>query len=361
MERERVSILVTGGAGYVGSHAVRALLRRGYRVVVLDNLERGHQAAAYAAATGTGATVVEVGPGQPLPERPVEAGVLLVAGNVADRALVSRLAAGQQIAAAMHFAAYAAAGESVQHPERYFANNTAATVGLLAGLLEAGVRRLVFSSTSAVYGQPETLPVPEDHPLRPENPYGESKVLVERMLPWFHRAHGLRSVSLRYFNACGADPDGGIGDDTRPATRLVPVALEVAIGKRPVLPLYGDDYPTPDGTCIRDYIHVTDLAEAHVAALRWLETPAGEGYRAFNVGTGRGYSNREVIAAIEAEIGRRLPVVLRPRRPGDPAAVYADSRRIQAELGWAPRYSDLPTMIRTAWRWRAAHPQGYPD
>jgi len=323
-----VNVLVTGGAGYIGSHTVQELTRLGHRVVVVDNLALGHRDAV---------------------------AVDLVAADIGDQAAMAGLLRERSIEGVVHFAAFAAAGESVREPGKYFANNVGATRALLDAMVEAGVGRLVFSSSCAVYGQPERLPVSEDAPRRPESPYGESKLMCEQMLPWYERAHGLRSVALRYFNAAGASLDGSLGDDVRPATRLVPVALEVALGQRPELSLYGTDYPTPDGTCVRDYVHVVDLASAHVLALDYLVR--GGATDAFNVGVGRGQSNRQVIAAVEQATGRRLPVVELPRRPGDPAQIYADNARITRALGWQPRHSDLDTIVGTAWAWRRARPQ----
>jgi UDP-glucose 4-epimerase len=325
-----MNVLVTGGAGYIGSHTVQELTRLGHRVVVVDDLSLGHR----------DAVAVE-----------------LVQADVADRATLAGLLRDRAIDGVVHFAAFAAAGESVRDPGKYFANNVGSTRALLDAMVDAGVDRLVFSSSCAVYGQPERLPVAEDAARRPESPYGESKLMCEQMLPWYERAHGLRSVALRYFNAAGASLDGSLGDDVRPATRIVPVALEVALGQRPHLSLYGSDYPTPDGTCVRDYVHVVDLASAHVLALEYLAR--GGATDAFNVGVGRGHSNRAVIAAVERAIGRPLPVVELPRRPGDPAQIYADNRRIVETLGWQPRHSDLDTIVQTAWAWRRAHPDGY--
>lgn len=327
-----MNILVTGGAGYIGSHTVQELERLGHEVVVVDNLVHGHRAAVRGA---------------------------VIPADIRDRAVLSPLLRDRGIDGVIHFAAFAAAGESVVNPSKYFINNVEGTRNLLDAMVDAGVQRLVFSSSCSVYGQPDQVPVGEDAPKRPESPYGESKLMCERMLPWYERAHGLRSVSLRYFNAAGASLDGSIGDDVRPATRLVPVALEVALGQRPTLPLYGTDYDTPDGTCIRDYVHVVDLASAHAQALDYLAR--GGATDAFNVGTGRGHSNRELIAMVERVTDRRLPVVELPRRPGDPGRVYADNARVRAALGWEPRHGDLETIVRTAWAWRQAHPNGYPD
>jgi UDP-glucose 4-epimerase len=325
-------VLVTGGAGYIGSHTVQELRRRGHRTVIVDTLVTGHRSA----AAGD-----------------------FVPVDIADRAALARVMRERGIDGVVHFAAFSAAGESVEQPANYFRNNVAGTVALLDAMVDADVKRLVFSSSCSVYGQPERLPVTEDAPKRPESPYGESKLLCERMFAWYERPHGIRSVCLRYFNAAGSSLDGSLGDDVRPPTRLLPVALEAALGKRPHLTLNGTDYPTPDGTCVRDYVHVVDLADAHVRALDYLAQ--GGTTEAFNVGVGRGYSNREMIDTIKAATGVDFPVVEAPRRPGDPAAVYADSTRVRRALGWEPRHSVLPTLVRTAWAWRKAHPDGYPD
>ncbi|MBI3978929.1 MAG: UDP-glucose 4-epimerase GalE [Chloroflexi bacterium] len=327
-----MNILVTGGAGYIGSHTVQELERRGHRVVVVDNLVAGHRSAVR--------------------------GELIVA-DVADRPTIAAVARDHRVDGVIHFAAFAAAGESVENPGKYFSNNVAGTQALLDALVAAGVRRFVFSSSCAVYGQPEQLPVTEDARTNPESPYGESKLMVERMLRWYDHAYGLKSISLRYFNAAGASLDGSIGDDVRPATRIVPVALEVALGKRPAFTLFGTDYDTPDGTCIRDYIHVLDLASAHVLALDHLNAHGQSD--AFNVGVGRGHSNRAVLEAVKAVTGIDFPIVELPRRPGDPARIFADNRKIRQALGWQPQYSDLETMVRTSWKWRQANPDGYPD
>jgi UDP-glucose 4-epimerase len=263
----------------------------------------------------------------------------------------------RKIDAVVHFAAFASAGESVENPGKYFSNNLDGTRAILDAMVEANVRRLVFSSSCSVYGQPRELPVREDAPTAPESPYGESKLLGERMLFWYDRAHELRSVALRYFNAAGASLDGSIGDDVRPPTRLVPLALDVALEKRPCLNLYGTDYDTPDGTCVRDYVHVVDLARAHVLALDYLR----EGGKSdqVNLGSGQGHSNREVIDVVERVVGRSLPVVELARRPGDPARTYADNTKARIVLGWEPRHSDLTTIVQTAWQWRRANPEGY--
>jgi UDP-glucose-4-epimerase GalE len=316
------SILVTGGAGYVGSHAAKALCRAGYRPIVFDNLSRGHRAA------------VRWGP--------------LVEGDIADRARLVATIEQYRIGAVMHFAAFAYVGESVADPARYYRNNLAGSLALFDAMREAGLDRIVFSSTCATYGIPDAVPIPESARQSPVNPYGETKLAIERALHWY-RAYGLRSVSLRYFNAAGADRDGEIGERHEPETHLIPLVLEAALGRRSHVDIYGTDYPTPDGTAIRDYIHVEDLAAAHVAALEHLA--AGGDNLALNLGTGSGYSVREVIAAVERVGGRRVPYRAAPRRAGDPPVLVADARLAAARLGWQARVSDLDTIIGTALAW----------
>lgn len=322
------TILVTGGAGYVGSHACKALARAGYTPVVYDNLSRGHREA------------VRWGD--------------LVEGDLADRPRLAAALRETGAGAVMHFAAFAFVGESMRDPGLYFRNNVANTLTLLAAMAEAGVATIVFSSTCATYGDPDRVPIDEDHPQRPVNPYGESKLMIERVLDWHGRLAGLRWAALRYFNAAGADPGGEIGEAHEPETHLIPLALAAADGG-PALRIFGTDYDTPDGTAVRDYIHVDDLATAHVLALRHLA--AGGASAAVNLGTGRGHSVREVIAAIEAETGRRVRVEEAPRRAGDPPALVADPTRARNLLGWAPACSSLPTIVETAWRWHLRQAQ----
>ncbi len=323
-------VLVAGGAGYIGSHAAKALQLAGHAVVVLDDLSAGHEAAVR--------------------------GLPLVRARVHDTAAVRAALVEHRIDAVMHFAAWLAVGESVTNPAKYYENNLTGSLCLLDAMVAEGVSRLVFSSTCAVYGEPQQLPLSEDHPTAPVNAYGESKLAVERALTHFERAHGLRSIALRYFNAAGADPDGELGEDHDPEIHLIPLAIEAAKGGRP-LQVFGEDYPTPDGTCLRDYVHVTDLADAHVKALAALERGAASAR--YNVGTGRAWSVREVIDTVSRVVG--APVAWRPaaRRPGDPSALFAASARVQAELGWRPRFSDLETIVSHAAQWRAAHPGGY--
>ncbi len=323
-------ILVTGGAGYIGSHVVRILRERGDEVVVFDSLETGHRAA--------------IGD------------VPLVVGNTADTDLIARTCREYAVVAAMHFAAYKAVGESMERPARYFANNVQGTNALLDGLHQAGVSLFIFSSSASVYGTPQTLPVSETNPLHPENPYAESKAMVEQMLHWFDVCHGMRYASLRYFNAAGASLDAQIGEDFRVATNLVPLVMKAALGKIPAIQVFGTDYPTPDGTCIRDYIHVVDLAEAHLKALDYLR--AGGNSEIFNLGIGKGASVKEVIDTAKRISGIDIPTVYVGRRKGDPTAVYADNARARTLLHWEPRYG-LEEIIRTAWQWHSTHPDGY--
>jgi len=317
-------LLVTGGAGYIGSHALRALLRAGHEAVVVDDLRAGH---------------AEFAQGAPL-----------VVADVGDRAAMAQLfRAHGPIDGVLHFAASLSVAESVAKPLLYYRNNVVGTANLLAECLAHGVRAFVLSSTAATYGHPERQPIAESAPQQPVNPYGASKLMVERMLADVERAHGLRWTALRYFNACGADPAGGIGECHEPEIHLIPVALEAAAGLRPKLALYGTDYPTPDGTCVRDFIHVSDLAVAHVLAIEALLTGGfGGGY---NLGTGIGRSNREVIEGVGRVIGRAVPFEEAPRRAGDPPILVADATRFRRDFGWQPRHSDLDTIVRTAWSW----------
>lgn len=332
-------VLVTGGAGYVGSHAVKALAAAGRDVVVLDNLSAGHAAAVERVARA-------------YPER----AVTLVTGDTSDAALLRETFAAHRPSAVMHFAASLSVPESVANPAGYYRNNVIATLTLLEQMVAAGVGRFVFSSTCAVFGEPEVVPIDELHPTRPINAYGETKLAVERALGHFETAYGLTSVALRYFNASGADPDGLLGEDHDPEIHLIPRAIMAATGGDP-LELFGDDYPTPDGTCQRDYVHVADLAQAHVLALARLEEGRGSGR--FNLGNGTAISVREVIDAVERVSGRKVPFVMASRRPGDPATLVAASARARTELGWQPRLAALDDIVGTAWRWHAANPGGY--
>jgi len=319
------SILVTGGAGYIGSHACKALARAGYRPVTYDSLVLGHRAA------------VKWGP--------------LVEADLADAERLADSFQRYDIAAVMHFAGFISVGESVADPGRYFRNNVMNTLVLLESMQRQGLQRIVFSSTAAVYGLPDVALIPETAPQRPVNPYGESKLMVERMLQWYGSAHGFTHATLRYFNAAGADPEGEIGEDHQPETHLIPLVLEAALGNRAQIDVFGTDYQTPDGTAIRDFIHVQDLAEAHVKALDRL---LGGGLSlTLNLGTGTGHTVREVIAAAERITGHRIPRREGPRRAGDPPVLVADASRAREVLGWTPRLSDLDTIIRTAWAWHS--------
>src|SRR5712691_1350607 len=326
------TILVTGGAGYVGSHACKALAKAGHTPVVYDNLSRGHRAA------------VRWGP--------------LVEGDLHDTARLAAALREHQVVAVMHFAAFAYVGESMTEPETYYRNNFGGTLALLAAMREAGVARIVFSSTCAVYGMPEHLPIRETTAKAPLNPYGETKQAIERALHWYAGAYGLRYAALRYFNAAGADPGGEIGEDHEPETPLIPLILRAALDKGDPISIYGTYYPTRDGTAIRDYIHVSDLADAHVRALGHLA--AGGDSAVLNLGTGRGHSVREVIAAVERIGGRKVPQREVARRPGDPSELVADPALALSQLGWLPRHSDLDTIIATAlaWETRASRPAG---
>ena len=319
-------ILVTGGAGYIGSQTTRVLLDRGYDVTVVDDLSRGYRH-------------------NVPPER-------LRVMSTADTEGLAGLMTAQAIDAVIHFAAYIAVGESMTAPELYFANNTCGSFSLFAAMLRAGVKRLVFSSTAAVYGMPASSPITEDFPYAPINPYGESKVMVEKVLAWHDSIHQLRSICLRYFNASGADPEGRLGEEHEPETHLIPLMLRAVKSGRPVT-IFGDDYPTPDGTCIRDYIHVVDLAEAHIVAVESLL--GGGPSERFNAGTGVGHSIREVISAVEEVTDSKVPYVIGPRREGDPPALVADSSRLQRTLGWKPRYTKLRDIVATAWQFERNH------
>ena len=336
-----MKILVTGGAGYIGGTVAGLLAARGHKTIVLDNLSHGRR--------------------ELLPP-----GVDFVKIELEDRAQIENLfsiavESGQPFDAVLHFAALIEAGESMVQPEKFFRNNTASTLSLLEAMIAKGPRRLVFSSTAAVYGEPETVPIREDARLKPTNVYGESKLLVEHMLGWLNRIHGLRYASLRYFNVAGApeSPDGvNRGEAHDPESHLIPLILDVALGRRQTIRIYGEDYPTPDGTCIRDYIHVSDLADAHLLALQALETAQpGKDALIFNLGSNKGFSVREVIDSARRVTGHPIPVEKMPRRPGDPAILVASSEKAVRELGWKPNYTQLDDIIRTAWLW---HQKRYP-
>jgi len=318
-------VLVTGGAGYIGSHAAKALAKAGHEPLVLDNLSSGHR---WAVKWGR-----------------------LFDWDLADAAKLPQLLEKEQVEAVLHFAASLLVGESVQKPRKYYWNNVVNTLHLLDAMLEAGVKRIVFSSSAATYGNPQKVPIPEDHPKEPVNPYGETKLAMERALQWYGNAYGLKWVALRYFNAAGADPDGELGESHDPEEHLIPLTLKAALGQRQHVEIYGTDYPTPDGTAVRDYIHVTDLADAHVRALDYLAN--GGKSRALNLGTGHGYSVREVISAAGKLSSHFVPFREGPRRAGDPPVLVADARHAATALGWKPQHSELETIIRHAWNWHS--------
>lgn len=326
MSSAKPTVLVTGGAGYIGSNAVLALHRQGYEVLVLDNLVYGHR------------EVVEN-----------HLKVELVVGDTNDRPFLDRLFASRNIDAVMHFAAYAYVGESVKDPAKYYRNNVVGTLTLLEAMVAASVDKFIFSSTCATYGTPEILPIPEHHPQNPINPYGMSKLMVERILQDFAAAYNLRYVSFRYFNAAGADPEGLTGEDHDPETHLIPLILYAALGKRPSISIFGSDYPTRDGTCIRDYIHVTDLATAHVLGLDYLLK--GGPSEIFNLGNGNGFSVKETIAVAKTVTGKDFPVIMSDRRPGDPPVLVGSASKAKQMLGWQPQYADLEQIIAHAWQW----------
>jgi UDP-glucose-4-epimerase GalE len=324
------AVLVTGGAGYIGSHACKALRRAGYDVVVFDNLSAGHRAAARYGE--------------------------FVKGDIADRTALRHALRRHKVSAVMHFAALLDVGESIRQPALYYRNNVSGAISVLEAMALEGVRTFVFSSTCATYGEPIETPIEETHPQRPINSYGETKLAIERALPHFERAFGLRWTALRYFNAAGADPEGELGEDHRPEIHLIPRAIEAALGG-PGFEVFGDDYPTPDGTCLRDYVHVSDLADGHVLALTALVESGRSG--AYNLGTGTPHSVYEVVGAVERVSGGTVPRTIARRRPGDPAALFAGAGKALAELGWRPRFTNLEEIVRTAWNWHRAHPHGY--
>jgi UDP-glucose 4-epimerase len=330
-------VLVTGGAGYIGSHAVKALVAAGERVVVYDNLSAGHRAAVQRAAGGRAA---------------------LVEGDIRDTARVRETLAAHDLEAVMHFAAWLSVPDSVRDPAGYYRNNVLGALSVLGAMVDAGARHFVFSSTAAVFGNPEETPITERHPTRPINAYGETKLAIERALPHYARAYGLGWMVLRYFNAAGADPEGELGEDHEPETHVIPRAIDAALGKG-TFQVFGEDYDTPDGTCLRDYVHVTDIAAAHrlaLGALRAGATPA-----IYNLGNGRPTSVRATLDAVERVTGHPVPCTAAPRRPGDPAVLFASSERIRRELGWSPQFEEVDTIVATAWRWRERHPRGYAE
>ena len=327
-----MNVLVTGGAGYIGSHAVRELLASGHKVVVYDSLVKGHREA-------------------------VPADVPFVKGDIRNAAVLAETFEVFPIDAVMHFAAVSEVGESMTDPAKYYRDNVAATLSLLESLHKANIRKIVFSSTAAVYGEPEACPICEDAVLKPTNVYGRTKLIIEGMLADFAMAYGFSYVALRYFNAAGALPTGGVGEDHTPESHLIPLILKTALGQRTSISIYGTDYPTPDGTCIRDYIHVTDLASAHVLAIEHLM--AGGEPRTYNLGSQNGFSVREVIEKAKKITNIDFPVVEAARRSGDPAVLVASSAKFQQDFDWQPRFSDLDTILRTAWDWHRSHQQGY--
>jgi UDP-glucose 4-epimerase len=325
-----MNVLVTGGAGYIGSVVADELLKAGHKVVVLDDLSRGHREA-------------------------VPRDAALVIGNLADRRTLDSTLQSHKIDAVMHFAASIEAGESMKVPEQFFRNNTANALNLLESVLAEGVKRFVFSSTAALFGNPKKTPIEEEDELRPTNAYGESKLLVERMLAWFHKIHGLKYASLRYFNAAGA-ASASKGEAHQPESHLIPRVLNVALGRIEHVNIFGTDYATADGTCVRDYIHVSDLATAHVLALNALEQ---SGELIYNLGNGRGFSVREVVDVARRVTGHAIPILESPRRSGDPAILIASSEKIRRELGWIPKFADLEAIVSSAWEWHRQHPDGF--
>ena len=329
-----MAILVCGGAGYIGSHAVHALIEKGEQVVVVDNLQTGHRDA--------------LNPKSKFYE-----------GDIRDASVLDKIFTENKVEAVIHFAANSLVGESMEKPLLYFNNNVYGMQVLLEAMVRHGVDKIVFSSTAAVYGEPKRMPIHEDDETCPTNTYGETKLTMEKMMKWVSRADGVRYVSLRYFNAAGALPDGSIGEDHATETHLIPLILQVPTGKREHITVFGDDYPTPDGTCLRDYIHVVDLADAHVLALEYLRK--GGANDIFNLGNGQGFSVKEMIAAAEKATGCSIKVEIGARRAGDPAQLIASSEKARSVLGWKPRFTDVEQVIGTAWRWHEHHPHGYED
>lgn len=328
-----MAVLVSGGAGYIGSHTVLRLVERGEDVVVVDNLSKGHQ-------------------------RALKGGKLYV-GNLQDQIFMRKVFKENNIDAVIHFAAYSLVGESVEMPLKYYENNVGATIGLLTIMKEFDVKNIVFSSTAAVYGEPQNIPILETDPTNPTNPYGACKLAVEDMLKWAKESNDIQYISLRYFNAAGAHESGEIGEDHDPETHLIPIVLKTALGQREKISIFGNDYPTKDGTCVRDYIHVMDLADAHVCALERLRTAGKSGI--YNLGNGKGFSVREVIDAAKQVTGSAIEVETVPRRKGDPAILVASAEKAKKELGWQPQYDQLEKIIEDAWRWHTEKPRGFED
>lgn len=327
-----MAILVCGGAGYIGSHTVNQLLAAGEEVIIADNLATGHRAA-------------------------INPAVKFYECDIRDKPALMKIFAENKIEAVFHFAAYIEAGESVKLPLKYFNNNVYGMQILLEAMVDSGVDKIVFSSTAAVYGEPEKIPIAEDDATVPVNPYGDSKLIMEKIMQRVSAAHGVRFVSLRYFNASGAIEDGSIGEDHHPESHLIPLVLQVPLGKRDHITIFGTDYPTPDGTCIRDYIHVLDLAAAHICALKYLRGGGASDF--FNLGSGQGFSVKEIITAAEKVTGQKIKTELGARRPGDPAKLIASSDKARKILGWTPRFDDVEKIIATAWNWHKSHPNGY--
>ncbi|MBQ7217705.1 MAG: UDP-glucose 4-epimerase GalE [Synergistaceae bacterium] len=329
-----MAVLICGGAGYIGSHNVRAFSQKGEEVIVIDSLETGHRAS--------------------VPE-----GIKFYHADIRDAEALDRVFSENQIEAVIHFCAYSLVGESMEKPLKYFDNNIGGMISLLEAMQKHEVKRIIFSSTAATYGEPKKVPILETDPTIPTNPYGESKLTMEKMMHWVSRLHGIGYVSLRYFNVAGAWHDGSIGEDHHPESHLVPLILQVPLGKREHITIYGDDYPTQDGTCIRDYIHVEDLARAHILALEYLRL--GRYSDIFNLGSGDGYSVMEMITAARKVTGHPIPAQIGARRPGDPAKLVADSSKAQKILNWTPKITRMEDIIATAWKWHSSHPNGYND
>ena len=329
-----MAILVAGGAGYIGSHMVKDLIEHGYDVVVADNLSTGHKKA-------------------------INPKAKFYYGDIRDRAFLDRIFVNEEIEAVVHFAAFSIVPESMSEPLKYFDNNTSGMVTLLEAMRDFGVKYIVFSSTAATYGTPEHMPIKETDPQKPINPYGLSKLMMEQMMAWADKAYGIKFVALRYFNVAGAAPDGTIGEDHGPETHLVPIIMQVAQGKRKELSIFGDDYDTPDGTNVRDYVHVMDLADAHILALQYLKK--NNQSNQFNLGSSTGFSNKQMLEAAREGTGKEIPAKMAPRRPGDPDSLVAASEKAREVLGWKPKFDDVHDIIATAWKWHSTHPKGYDD
>lgn len=329
-----MAILVAGGAGYIGSHMVKDLVEHGQEVVVADNLSTGHRDA-------------------------INPKAKFYEGDIRDRKFLDKIFDNEDIEAVVHFAAFSIVPESMSKPLKYFDNNTGGMITLLEAMRDHNIKYIVFSSTAATYGVPEHMPIKETDPQNPINPYGLSKLMMEKMMHWADKAYGIKFVALRYFNVAGAAPDGTIGEDHGPETHLVPIILQVAQGKRKELSIFGDDYNTPDGTNVRDYVHVMDLADAHILAIKYLE--AGNESNAFNLGSSTGFSNKQMLEAAREVTGEPIPAKIAPRRPGDPDSLVAASDRARNVLGWDPKYDDVHDIIATAWKWHSTHPKGYDD